>query len=173
MHNHFSKIAYRSPDFIIPHSLAPNKNEALFIVLSKRFPPRFQSNFHSRLWPHKNPFNCVASPAYHPHAPGCAHYHYHESRLWIRPASQVLWEPPFAKDDVVLPPSLAPSSYTWCDVMQPHSRVGRIITKTHSGAWVDLCGNVPEWIDAKSSEWEDDFFFSFMFLFIGGSLIYW
>lgn len=57
--------------------------------------PELQSNFHSRLWPHKNPFNCVASPAYHPHAPGCAHYHYHESRLWIRPASQVLWEPPF------------------------------------------------------------------------------
>lgn len=39
MHNHFSKIAYRSPDFIIPHSLSENKNEALFIVLSKRFPP--------------------------------------------------------------------------------------------------------------------------------------
>lgn len=95
MHNHFSKIAYRSPDFIIPHSLSENKNEALFIVLSKRFPSELQSNFHSRLWPHKNPFNCVASPGYHPHAPGCAHYHYHESRLWIRPASQVLWEPPF------------------------------------------------------------------------------
>lgn len=41
---------------------------------------------------------------------------------------------PLLRDDVVLPPSLAPSSYTWCDVMQPHSRVGRIITKTHSVA---------------------------------------
>lgn len=38
MHNHFSKIAYSGPDFIIPHSRAPNMNEALFIVLSKRFP---------------------------------------------------------------------------------------------------------------------------------------
>lgn len=133
MHNHFSKIAYRSPDFIIPHSLSENKNEALFIVLSKRFPPisnPISIHVFGRTKIHLTALRHRATTPTHQVVlittitrAACG------SGLHPRSCGN-----PLLRDDVVLPPSLAPSSYTWCDVMQPHSRVGRIITKTHSVA---------------------------------------
>lgn len=141
----------------------PKHEWGLFIVLSKRFPRApiqfpFCTKIHLTVLRHR-----FSTPPTHQVVLITAIMRPPVDRA----APWALWETP----QCMTWPPLTPSSYTWCDVMQPHSRVGRIIIKTHSGAWVHLHGNVPEWIGGKSLEWDGDYFY--FILFISRSLIYW